>query len=89
MYGALDDDTGRLSAHAHGLRTFKEFSTRPRTRKKNAHGCGGERAPNVIVPDCPIYRTMSWGFTHRTFEEQCFVREQQTVCRLIYFGKLL
>eukprot|EP00963_Diacronema_lutheri_P008609 scaffold763_cov403-Pavlova_lutheri.AAC.6 len=54
MYGALDDDTGHLSAHAGGLKSSKEFSTRPRTRKRNAHGYGGERAPNVIVPDCGL-----------------------------------
>eukprot|EP00963_Diacronema_lutheri_P011839 scaffold1490_cov395-Pavlova_lutheri.AAC.2 len=63
-YGSRDYDTGDLSAQARGLRSLKEFSTRPRTRKRNAHGYGGERAPNVIVPDCPIHRTMSWGFTH-------------------------
>jgi len=30
MNGALDDDKGCLSAHGPGLRTFKEFTTRPK-----------------------------------------------------------
>eukprot|EP00963_Diacronema_lutheri_P005205 scaffold398_cov356-Pavlova_lutheri.AAC.3 len=51
--GALDDDTGRLSAHAPVLRTFKEFSTRPRRCKIIVRTYGGESVANIIALNCP------------------------------------
>ena len=63
MKVALQDDVGCFSAHALGFTTSSELSTRPRKRKRIADENDNECAPNVTVLDCPIYRTISWGFT--------------------------
>ena len=68
MKVALQNDMGCFFAHALGFTASSELSTRPRKRKRIADENDNECAPNIIVLDCPRFRTMSWGFTHQCHE---------------------